>query len=473
MSSIKKNFAYNSAYQILNLVIPLATTPYISRILGASLLGEYSYYRSIASYFSLFIILGLNNYGNRCIAKVQDNRATRSKIFWEIYFMQLIAALVVIMCYILFCVCAKQSVLAYIFIIYVISSGIDINWAFYGLELFKTTVVRSTVIKVVLTAATFLFVKKAEDVWVYAFLYVLSSLLAQMILWTKLPKHMDFYRPSWQGIRKHIKPNLILFIPTIAVSIYKLMDKIMLGQMTSMVEVGYYENAEKLLQIPNALVVSIGTVMLPKMSYLTSHNDQSRSDTYLCRGVTCAILLSAPMSFGIMAVAEELVPIFFGQGYDKCVYLLYALMPSCIFVAYANIVRTGYLIPRNKDKIYITSVCLGAVVNGVVNLLLIPKLLSMGAAIGTLLAEMVVCIYQLVKTRMEIPLFSMLKYSLPFLIAGIIMFELVYPINLFGENLPLNLVVKVVSGVAAFAVCVLILEGGSRILNRFRKDKQW
>lgn len=184
MTSIKKNFLYNAFYQVLTLILPLITTPYISRVMGAERVGVYSYAYSIAYYFGMFILLGTNNYGNRTIASVRDDKKILSKTFWSIYAMQLFLGLFVSTVYLMYVfVIAEEQMMALLQIIYLISVALDISWFFFGIEQFKLTVTRNTIIKILTVVAMLLFVKSIDDLYIYALIMVGSSLISQIFLW--------------------------------------------------------------------------------------------------------------------------------------------------------------------------------------------------------------------------------------------------------------------------------------------------
>lgn len=460
MSSIKKNFLYNSFYQILVIIIPLITTPYISRVLGASKIGEYSFSYSIAYYFAIFILLGLNNYGNRTIAMVRENKKELSKTFIEIYAMQLIFGVLVLCLYILYCFLYSNNIISWIFTIYVLSAILDLNWFFFGMEEFKITVVRNTIIKVSTTFCVFLFVKSSTDLYLYALIMVVGMLVSQLILWPFITKYIYFVKVSMVDVIKHIKPNLVLFLPVIAVSLYKIMDKIMLGMLSDMEQVGYYESSEKIIQIPMALITSLGTVMLPKMSNLVANHNENKTNYYISNSIKLAMFLSTSMCFGLMAIAQYFVPLFFGNGYETCIYLFLILLPSCIFLAFANVIRTQYLIPNKLDKVYIKSVFLGACVNLIVNITLIPILKSFGAAIGTLVAEATVCIYQIIIIRNFLPIKTYLKNALLFFIPGIVMYLILQCIALFNFSNISSLIISILVGtfiyIIVYGICCLL-----------------
>ena len=455
MNSIKKNYAYNLLYQVLIILIPLITTPYISRVLGANGIGQYSFAYSVANYFVLFIMLGINNYGNREIAKVRDDKIKLSVTFFGIFYMQLFMGILMNIIYLIYCLLLSENIIISLILgAYVFSGIFDINWFFFGIENFKFTVTRNIVIKVISTICIFCFVKSSDDLVIYCAILSISLLISQLALWPNLRSKLVYVRIKIEDIKKHIKPNLILFLTVIAVSIYKIMDKIMLGFMSPYTEVGFYESSEKILQIPIALVTSLGTVMLPRMSNLYA-KDVKNVNKYIYYSLLFAMFISSSFSFGIMSVSKEFVPLFYGSGYETCIYLFLILLPSCIFLAYGNVMRTQFLIPNNMDKIYVNSAFLGALINFVINIMLIGRFGSIGAAIGTFFAELFVCIYQCYMIRKKLPIRKYTIRIIPFILSGIIMFIINYFFSLTGSLL-YCLIIKILLGIFIYFFFLLV-----------------
>lgn len=454
MNSIKKNFIYNSLYQILIMFIPLITTPYISRVLGANGIGTYSYAYSIASYFVLFIMLGINNYGNRTIARIRDDNDELSKSFWSIYAMQFFLGIIVNIFYVLYVFKISNDIYVSLsMFFYVLSATFDINWLFFGLEKFKMTVIRNTVIKIVTTICIFLFVKTSNDIIIYCLIMTIGMLFSQIVLWPYVLKNIKLYRPNFCDVKKHIKPNLVLFITVIAVSLFNIMDKIMLGLMTSKIEVGFYDSSQKIIAIPTALITSLGTVMLPRMSNMVE-KDEKQSNKLIYISIIFAMFLSTSMCFGIMGVSREFVPVFYGKGYEKCIILFLILLPTCLFLAFANVIRTQYLLPHQMDRAYVVSAILGATVNVIGNLIMIPKYGSIGASISTLLAEAVVFFYQSNSVKKYQPILFYITKSIPFLVSGITMFICLFIVSLDFSNV-ISLAIKIIMGACIYFIILI------------------
>ncbi len=462
MSSIKKNFSYNIIYQILVLILPLITTPYVSRTVGAEGSGIYSYTYSIANYFVLFAMLGLNNYGNRVIAKSKDDKEKLSKEFSSIYVMQLITSSIAIILYIAYVLIFdnKYFINALIQLIYLLSACFDINWLFFGLEKFKLTITRNMIIKILSAIAIFVFVKDRNDLIIYAIIMTTSTLISQLSLWPFLKKEIKFVKPKIKDITKHVKPNLILFVPVIAISIYKVMDKIMLGNMSTVEMVGYFEFADRITNIPLSVITALGTVMLPRVSNLVARGEKDKVKFYIDKSMQFVLFLSVAMCLGIIVISPEFVPIYLGDEYVITGKITQLLSIVLIFSSWANVIRTQYLIPNEKDKSYIVSVTVGAIVNFGINIILIPKYEAIGAAIGTVFAEFSVMLVQTIAVAKELDIKKYLMCFAKFLVSGIIMYIIISNLQGFINNRYILIMMQIIIGVLIYFIlnCKFIWE---------------
>ena len=454
MTSPKKNFIYNVMYQILILIIPLITAPYLSRVVGSEGIGIFSYTYSIVYYFMLLTLLGVNNYGNREIAKVRDSKKELSKTFWSIYSFQILMGTLMLIIYIAYLLLFNidYKLLSFIEIIYILSAILDINWFFYGMEEFKKTITRNTILKIGTLFLIFIFVKKSTDLWKYTLIMASMTLLSQLILWFFMKGKIDFVKIKIKDIKKHIKPNIILFIPVIAVSIYKIMDKVMLGSLTNINEVGFYENAEKIINIPITIIATLGTVMLPRITNMISNGQKKEVDKYINKSIEFVMFLSRAMCIGLICVGYDFAPVFFGKEFQKTGILIVLLSITLPFISFANVIRTQYLIPFGKDKVYMKSVIYGAISNFIMNLIFIPKFESIGACIGTITAEIFVMLYQFYYMRKEYKFGNLFKTIIPFILTSIIMFEVIYPLNYLIPNKIIKILVQVLVGVIIYFI---------------------
>lgn len=450
MEVLKKNILYQWSYQILAIILPLITAPYISRILGAGNIGVYSYQLSIVNYFMLFAMLGVNTYGNRCIAQVKEDYDHLCRTFTEIFTAQVMTSLLAVLAYCIYVLTHREyQIVAAIQIIYVAGCIFDINWLYFGLENFRLTAIRSFIVKIVTAVCIFTFVRCETDLIKYVLIMALGTVISQCILWYSFPRYVRFVKISFKEVKRHYKGILILFIPTIATSVYKLMDKIMLGTITEMPEVGYYENSEKIINLLLSFIISVGTVMLPRISSLVAQKKDKEARRYIDTTMEAVILVSAAMAFGIISVSKEFIPIFLGEGFERCVPVLNILAFSVIFSSAAQVIRTQYLIPHNMDLQYSFSLAAGAVVNFIVNCILIKPFGAVGTAVGTLVAEGVVCTVQFVIVSKKLDICMYFHRIMVFLSMGLIMSFVIRGIDGFS-NIFLQLTVKVIAGAVVY-----------------------
>lgn len=449
MKSTNKNFLYNLVYQIFIFIIPLFTIPYVSRVLGANNIGIYAYTYSIISYFMLAAMLGINNYGSREIAKAGENIKLRSQKFFSIYFLQLICTVIMCILFILFYFIIEydNKKILLIQFIYLISCAFDINWYFFGVEKFKITISRNIIIKIISLILIVILVKSNNDLWKYTLILSLSTLISQLYLWLFIRKEVKYEKVSVKEIFSHLKKCLILFIPVIAYSVYRIMDKTMIGYFSNTFQLGNYENAEKIITIPISFITALGTVMLPHMAKTDDYNFSKKiTDSFkLC------FFMLFPISVCLLVIADDFSMVFFGSEFIYSANLIKILIITVLFSGVTNIIRTNYLIPKSKDKIYVISTIYGALVNLVFNLIFIKRYGAYGACIGTITAEMIVMSYQIWKTRVNIEYYNNIKGIIPFLIKSLIMGIIIYLVNYFNiSNILIKVSIQVLLGVIIY-----------------------
>lgn len=458
MGKTINNILYTISYQLLAILIPFITTPYISRILGVENIGIYSYTMSIVQYFMLVAMLGVSDHGNRSIAAKHESRFEISKYFWNIYTIQLSTSICAIAGYIFIChfLSPQYTYISILQSLYLISCIFDINWFFWGLEKFKITVTRNFFIKIISVILIFGLVKKPTDLPIYVMIMAISTLISNVILWLFVRKELIWVRPSTKEIVRNLKPCLILFVPLVARSIFVYMDKILLGFLCPITQVGFYENSEKIILAPTSILTALGTVMLPKLSNLIHKKLFDTGQYYTQVSMHYIMLLGCGFSFGIAAIAPVFAPVFFGPEFQECADIMKIMAFTIILVGIANVLRTQCLVPRHYDRVYVFSVILGAIINLIVDLLLIPRLGAIGASIGWLMAELTITLYQSIMANKWLPIIQYYKEtSIYFLIGGIMFFTLKI---LFGDKSPsiIILVTQIIVGSLLYIFLFLI-----------------
>lgn len=457
MGTVQKNFIYNVIYQVLTILLPLITAPYISRTLGATAVGVYSYTNSVAYYFLIVAMLGISNHGNRSVAASRENQDKLNRVFSSIFSLQICTFCISIVAYILYLLFAVSDnrTIALIQLIYVASGLFDISWLFFGLEKFRLTITRNVLIKLGTVGCIFIFVHTTEDLWKYALIMSIGTLFSQLYLWRYVRENVKFIWVGFKEILVNLKPVLILFVPVLAYSIYKVMDKIMLGNMADYADVGYYQNAEKIINIPMGIITALGTVMLPRMSNIIAKGNTKKTEQYIRVSMKVVTILCSAIAFGLMGISEVLAPVYLGDDFEACASIIMLLSVTVFFVAWANVVRTQYLIPYHYDMVYLVSTIVGAVLNLVINYALIPFYQSTGAAIGTIVAEFSVLFVQIVAVRNRLPVWKYIVQYIPIMFIGVFMMLAVWEIGNIMGNSVLTLVVQI--GVGGIVFCIFFV----------------
>lgn len=470
--SVTRNYIYNLAYQILILILPLITTPYISRVLGAENIGIYSYTLSISAYFILFGSLGIALYGQRELAYNQKNKKKYSLIFWEIVLLKIITmSISLLIFYFTFAKYGQYHIYYKILIIEIIGNCIDISWFFQGLEEFKKTVSRNIVVKLISIISIFMFVKTSNDLPIYYIIYVLSILFGNISLWLYLPKFLEKIELKDLNILRHLKPTLGLFIPQIAIQVYTLLDRTMVGTIViDKSEVGYYDQSQKIIKIFLALITSLGTVMLPRIANTFASGEKEKLTSYMKKSFNMVFLLSFPLIFGIISVSNSFVPIFFGAGYERVSILMSVISPIILLIGLSNVIGTQYLLPTKRQKEFTISVICGAVINFSLNLFLITRFGAIGASIGTVIAELAVTSIQIYFVRNDFDFLKVFKLSKKYFISGIIMFVIcLFARRILTNNL-ISICTQVILGCFTYFACLLFMKDDFiyEILNKVK-----
>ena len=383
-----KNYLYNLSYQILTIILPIITVPYVTRIFTSEALGNYVFYNSIVSYFSLFAMLGIGVYGTKQIAAASDVSST----FWNIYAIQLIASILSIFVYIIvvFSIPQMEGIVPLIVGITLFANMMDISWLFSGKEDFKKITIRNVVIRVIGVISIFTFIKSSDDLYLYVFLIVIFDFLGQFVMWVPAKKFIK--RPSFNTriMKKNLHPIVLLFLPQVAISLYVVLDRTLLGLLGSYSDVGIYEQGQKLVSILLKVVSSLGVVMLPRVANLLSERRDKEAQNMVKFSFILYNLIIFPMIFGLIAVNEVFVKLFLGQNFQDVKYVLYVIVFNIMFVGWTNILGYQVLVVRNKNKEFMLSTTIPAFVSVAVNIAVIPFFAYIGASITSVVVEILV-----------------------------------------------------------------------------------
>lgn len=454
-----KNYLYNAGYQILLMLAPVITTPYVSRVLGAHNNGVNTYTNGWVTFFYLVGQLGIALYGNREIAYHRDNKYDRSKIFWEIISLQIMTSSLSLIAYLIAVMLFSSAFKVYFLLqaLWIVAYGLDISWYFMGMEDFKKTVTRNTIVKLISIALIFILVRNENDLARYVFLLGFAQLAGSATLWPYLRKSIQWVKICYWRPFRHFYPTLLLFVPTITTQVYLVVNRIMLGRMAPQAAVSQFDFGDKIVKLVLAVVTATGTVMLPHIANKFAAGDIKGVRSSLYKSFDFVTAISVPMMFGLMAIAYKFAPWFLGNQYGPTGEIIFYEAPAILMIAWSNVTGTQYLMPIHREHEFTISVTVGAVVNVLANLFLIARYGANGAAVATVLSEFAVTVMQLFLIRGTIRRRKLFSPAWRYLLSGFFMYLVVSRINEIMRMTVINLVLQVALGMLVYILGLFIL----------------
>lgn len=469
------NYLYNLMYQIVTMLLPIITIPYISRVLGAEGLGKYSLTNAYAQYFVLFGMIGLSMYCSREVAYVKDNEKKLSETFWELNFLRFITMGISTLLYIIifiFIIQSDNKLLNIIQGIILLSSLVDISWLFIGLENFKKVSIRNIIVKLVGVGLIFIFVKESTEVWLYALILGGSQFIGQVIMWFDIPKEIMFIVPKIKDLINHLKFSSKLFIPQIAINIYTMLDKVMLGALVNEAEVGMYDNSQRIIKVLITIVTTLAAVTVPKMAnlYKNGHINEFANNAY--KSFSFASFLAFPMAFGLIGVCRNFIPWFYGPGFEGIEPMFYFAAWLMITLAWSSIVGNQVLISIKRDKVFTIAVTSGAIVNVIFNFILIKKFSGVGTTISSVIAEFTGMFIMVYFVRDILNIKKLFRPVPKYFMSSFIMFLVVWMLGNYVRATIIGTITQaIVGGLVYLGIMLIIRDDNLIYVIRVMKNK--
>lgn len=422
MKKTLSNFIYQGIFQITKLLLPIITIPIVSRALGPEGLGVYNYTNSIAQYFVLFAGLGIGVYGNREIAVNRDNKEQLSKTFWELFSLSLLFSIVSLAVYLIIVSFSENRLFFYCQSLTILAALFDISWFFMGIEDFKKTSLSSLFAQIIAFVLIVTTVKDETDIYKYILIQGAYLLVSQGVMWLFIRNEIHWVKVKFISLKRHFSSAIYYFIPKIAIILYTNLNKTLLEWLDSTVSVGYYSNSLVINSVVVTLVTTLDLVLLPKMSNLVSKGNKKEILGIMNITLDMQLFVTIAAMFGLSAIAEKLVPWFYGDKFlilQKTIPMLSFLI---IIIPLGMGISRQYLLPFNKVKVYNMAVINGAIISIIANFLLIPVLGLYGAIIATLLAELFVTVTRTYSFVKETGFHFDLKKIGIYIFSGAIMF---------------------------------------------------
>ena len=412
------------------------------------------------TYFAMFAALGTASYGVREIARVRDDAAMRSKLFWEIELMTVMTSSVCIVVWFIFIALTPQYKTIYLVLTMgLLSTMFDISWFFAGMEQFKYTVTKNAACKLIGVILMFLFVKKQEDLLLYVIIIISSTMIGNLSMWLYVPRFVEKVDFRTLTFRKHFHETLIYFVPTVATSVYTVLDRTLIGVITkNKAENGCYHYAMQIVNMMKALTFSsLNMVLGSRLSFLFAEKKYDEIKEKIADSTNYILFMGIGICFGMIGVAKRFVPVFLGAGYDRVVTMLILMSPIVIIIGISNCLGSQYFTPAGYRKLSARYIIIGAVVNLLLNLVLIPKFWGYGAIVASLIAEGAITVLYLKNCNGYLRVSTIIKDSWKKLIAGLIMLIVIKVLDGIISSDIVALFVEVAVGFTAYLAAVTLL----------------
>lgn len=418
----------NAILTMSSFIFPLITFPYVSRILMPDGTGTVSFATSVVTYFALFAQLGIPTYGIRACAKVRDDKAALSKTVQEIFLINCVMSALTYAVFFaaLFTVPKMQAEkpLFLVISLTIFFNMVGMDWLYKGLERYTYITVTSIVFKFAALIAMFVLIHEKSDYVIYGGISIFAASASNVCNLINVHKYIDVRPTGHYHFRHHMRPILIFFAMSCATTIYTNLDTVMLGFMKTNADVGYYNAAVKIKNVLLGIVTSLGTVLLPRASYYVEHQEMEKFFEITRKAIRFVFIIAVPLMVYFVLFAEESVLFLSGEAYTQAIVPMQIIMPTLVLIGLTNIMGIQMLVPLGQEKKVLYSEIAGAVVDLFLNVILIPRVASAGAAIGTLAAEMIVWIVQFAALRkLVLPAYTEVSYRK--ITAGVLMGVLV------------------------------------------------
>ncbi len=462
LRNIKRNYIYNLIDQVVNIICPLVTTYYVSRILGPNGIGKVSYAESITAYFVLLASMSIRSYyGQRAVAYVRDSVEERSRVFWETKLTGIAVSVIVLSFYFGFVASQFDRKLYIILSLLIIDVIFDVTWFFQGMEEFRKIVVRNSLMKVLSVFFVMLLVRDSTDVYIYALGNVLFTVIGNALMWLYLSQYIVRIPVTSIKPFRDFKTIISLFIPSIAINVYTVLDKTMIGLITkNNAENGYYEQAVKISRMSLTIITALGTVMISRIGYYHKRGEESIVIDYICKTVRFVWFLGIPLFLGLIGIADNLIPWFLGGDFNGSINLIKILSFLVVAVGISNAIGVQYLIPTGRQNMFTYTVVLGALLNFSLNIFMIKWYASIGAAISSVVTETLISAFLIFLVRKEIRPNKIFENISKYILSGIIMLGVLLAENVILKPSIFNTVLMTLSGGTIYIVCLFVLGDG-------------
>lgn len=459
--SIKKNALLNAFRTTMSIIFPLITFPYATRILLPAGIGKVNFASGIISYFTMIAGLGIGTYGIREAAKRRDDKEALSKVSKELFLVNLISTVVAYILLVVALIFIRKFQdyrnLLIIFSATIFFTTIGIEWLYTALEEYRYITIRSILFQFISLVLLFIFVQKKDDYLKYAGISVFSNVGSNLCNLIHSRRYINWKQKFQLNLSQHMKSVFVLFGTRVAAGIYTVLDTIMLGFIKTDQDVGYYTAANKLTRVVVTVVVSVTSVLLPRLSYYVKNNEMSGFQTLFNKSLNYILLFSIPAVCGLYALSDNIIILLSGKDFLPAIPIMHVICLIVFIVPFSGLLGTQLFIPLGKERYTLFAMILGAVLNFTLNYFLIPRYAAVGAAIASVIAESFIAIVYFILAKKYIDYKLLIKPVFQYIIASAFMFIGVLFIKKIISNVIVCTIIAICCGTIIYTIVLLLV----------------
>ena len=467
--SVKRNYIYSLSYQIFSLIMPFITSPYIARILGPENVGTFSFISTYVSYFVLLGRLSIDLYGSRELSYVKNDLTKKSEVFWNLALLNFTNLLIALVIYFAWLLIYKpvNGLFYALSSLTLFSSMLDITWLFSAHEEFGMIALRNFIVRIISVVSIFVFVKSPNDLLNYFLINLITPFVINASMLRYINRYVTFIKPTFLNAYKRYPKVLKISLPNLAVSVYTMLDKLLLGTISGNEYLGYYDYSKRIVVMAATFVSSMTPIMMVKMSGHFKNNDLSLVRGYVAKSFKFSVFSSVLIFSLLISAVPEFIPWFYGSNFSTTIKLIQILSPTIIAVAMGTVAGHQFLLSIGKENLLSLALVIGAVISFSLNILLIPRYDALGASLTSLVTEVTITIILYITISRYMDVKELFRQNYKFFLFSL---AVIIPLRIIGTKMGPSVLTNLLQVALGTIIYLLLSLVFDKDIHSYMKD---
>jgi len=467
--SVKRNYIYSLSYQIFSLIMPFITSPYIARILGPENVGTFSFISTYVSYFVLLGRLSIDLYGSRELSYVKNDLTKKSEVFWNLALLNFTNLLIALVIYFAWLLIYKpvNGLFYALSSLTLFSSMLDITWLFSAHEEFGMIALRNFIVRIISVVSIFVFVKSPNDLVNYFLINLITPFVINASMLRYINRYVTFIKPTFLNAYKRYPKVLKISLPNLAVSVYTMLDKLLLGTISGNEYLGYYDYSKRIVAMALTVVSSMTPIMMVKMSGHFKNNDLSLVRGYVAKSFKFSVFSSVLIFSLLISAVPEFIPWFYGSNFSTTIKLIQILSPTIIAVAMGTVAGHQFLLSIGKENLLSLALVIGAVISFSLNILLIPRYDALGASLTSLVTEAAITIILYITISRYMDVKELFRQNYKFFLFSL---AVIIPLRIIGTKMGPSVLTNLLQVALGTIIYLLLSFVFDKDIHSYMKD---